>query len=214
MCNICINSITFTSNDIKLLKELHKQISLVAEDKTRNSMATLLSNHGYSDGEISLLVDSRDYFSDCDQTIIQKLNIFFFSCETCTAWDENLTPLYILLKEKYKNKIHIYHQSEEEGLGLYSYSDETGLFYSDRYKADLCINDNYSTEYFHEYTDMINYLEKLFPKASISPFMALNDVEEAIKSVYDDGSDPEFFITLNMFMPYNAEKYRYAKEVA
>lgn len=214
MSNICINSITFTSKNPQLLMDLQKHIQSIANDKARNSIVNLLKSYEYTDAEILIIADRRDYISDCNNTIDQKLNIYMFSCETCTAWDENITPWLSLLKKVYKNQINIYFQSEEDSDSLYTYHDPTGVFYRDRFKADFCINDNYCTEYFHEYHEMIDYLDKYFPDAEVNVFMSLTDVEEAIKDKYEDKGGEDFFISLNMFVPFDMTDYKRYEEVA
>lgn len=201
MCNICVNSLCFVSRDLKKLKELHANIKAVADNKANNTVSKLLEAYCYNHGEISLLTDRRDYFSDVDKNITQKGPVFYFRAETCSAWDENLLSFYTLLREKYENSIYMYHQSEEEGLSLYSVYDPTGIFFHDRYKVDMCLNSEYTTEYFSSYSDVVSMLESYFPALNISVFDSPTDLEERIADSLDGDSDD--FFNLHIFQTYS-----------
>lgn len=203
MCNICVNSLTFLSRNLEKLKELNKIISDVAADKKANSIVALLDKHGYHTKDKMLLCDKRDYISDCDSIITQKLDHYYFQAESCSAWSPNLLPIVTLLKERYSGEIKLIAQSEEEGMGIYHTNDVGSLFYNDKFKVDCCSKENYDTEYFSSWNDMINFLQGLFPKANISFYDTINEIKDAIEDVYDDGSDDSFFFNLNMFTPYD-----------
>jgi len=214
MANICVNSICFVSRDLTCLKELHANIKSVAENKTDNSVIKLLESYCYNHGEAALLCDRRDYFSYVDKSITPKGSVYYFMTETCSAWDENLLGFYTLLREKYNDSIRIYHQSEEEGLSLYSIYDPTGLFFKDRYKVDMCLKGEYITEYFSTYTDVIEMLNSYFPEYNLSVFESPEDVESQLQESLEDEADD--FFNLHVFQPYTKSTYNnnYFKEVA
>ena len=89
MCNYVVNSITFSSRNSKLLRELHKKVLSCYDSalQGKNFVRVLLKSHGYL---LPLGVDSRDHFSACDEFISSKRGVYYFSCETTTAWNENM----------------------------------------------------------------------------------------------------------------------------
>lgn len=206
MCNICINSLTFISRDLNKLKKLNKIVNDVASNKNANSIVALLDKHGYNTKDNMLLCDKRDYISDCDTIITQKLNHYYFQAETCSAWLPNLLPIATLLKERYNGEIKLLAQSEEEGAGIYHTNDIGAIFYKDRFKVDCCTSENYETEYFSNWSDMINFLQELFPKADISYYDSIEELLESIDNNYNDGLDDSFFFNLNVFTPYDGEE--------
>lgn len=214
MCNICVNSLVFTSRDLTKLKDLHNKIKKVSNNKRDNSLARLLLAYSYNQEKIHVLVDKRDYFSDVHNSITQKGSVYYFMAETCSAWEENLLGLHTILKEKYNDAIRMYHQSEEEGLALYSVFDPTGLFFNDRYKVDMCLNNEYTTEYFSSYGEVVEMLQSYFPTLDISVFDAPADVETTIRETLND--DGEDFFNIHVFQPYGRENWcnNYYKEAA
>jgi len=208
--NPCCNSLTFVSRNLKLLKKLNQAMNEVISDPKSNTITNLLAKHNYTYNDITLLVDARDYIDDVDKVLTQKGKCFYFTAETVSSWTPNLLPLVTLLKEKYNSEINLISQSIEPGCGIYHTNDISGIFYPDRFILDFCYNDNYDTEYFEGWNELINYLEKSFPEADISAFDNLNTIIEAIRDKYETEADQEFFININMFTPYDdGESYRY-----
>lgn len=217
MCNICVNSLVFSSKDLDALKELHQQIKNITETESGNSVANLMRAYSYTEHDIALLCDRRDYFSFVDTAIEQKDSVFFFNAETCSAWSENLDCLFTLLKERYNNKIRLYASSEEEGMGIYTIADSTGIFFKDKFKVDACVSGEYFTEYFTHYAHVIKFLQAKFPTLAFSVFDAPEDVEEAINDTLD--LDTEDFFHIHIFEPYSSDagrlgNYYYSKEAA
>ena len=97
MCNYVVNSITFSSRNSILLRELHKKVLSCYDDavKGKNFVRDLLKSHGYL---LPLEVDTRDHFPACNEFITSKREVYFFSCKTTTARNENVLPTIKLLK--------------------------------------------------------------------------------------------------------------------
>lgn len=214
MCNYAVNSITFSSRNSKLLKELHKKVLACydAMSDGKNLVKDLLKAHGYI---VPFRVNSTDHVSACDEFITKKSQVYFFRCETTTAWEDNMAPIIILLSEKYHDEIHISFCSEEPGNDIYLVKDETGVFYPDRFKVDWCLDDNYETEYFTTFLDMYHYLKEYFPKAAFCYHDSIEDIKSAIDQMYGD-TDDEYFVNINVFRDYyNAEaEYIVSREAA
>lgn len=205
MCNWCINSMTLTSHDFSMLQNLHGKILACynAADKNKNLVRDLLAAHGYaSSSMLNQLTDRRDHISHCDKVLFKKDNLFMFSCETTTAWSENMVPISTLLAEQYSNKIKLRFQTEEPGSDVYLVSDETGVYYPDRFKTDYCFKGNYDTQYFQTFTEVVDYLKKSFPKADISCYDSISDIKHEVDKIYKN-IDDEYFLNINKFVDYS-----------
>ena len=209
MCNICINSLVFASRNLVALKKLHKIILNLSGDETTNSVANLLRAHSYTEHDVTLLCDKRDYVSYVEKEISSNGPVFCFGAETCSAWSENLECLHTLLSEKYSNIIRLYAQSEEEGMGIYSVADPAGIFLRDKFKVDTYLNGDYITQYFSSYADVISFLQGKFPKLSFCVFDAPEDVEQVIRDTLD--YDTEDFFNLHVFEEYSEDGTRLSK---
>ena len=128
MCNYAINSITFSSRNCSMLKELHKKV-LACYDAAadgHNLVKDLMKAHGYY---VPMRVNNTDHISACDEFVTKKQGVYYFQCETTTAWNDNMLPIIAMLIEKYHNKVHISFCTEEQGNDLFLVYDETGIFY-------------------------------------------------------------------------------------
>ncbi|MBQ7883916.1 MAG: hypothetical protein IJ320_06135 [Phascolarctobacterium sp.] len=213
MCNYAVNSITFSSRNSKLLRELHKKVLSCYDDavKGKNLVRDLLKSHGYL---LPLGVNNTDHFSHCEEFITSKRGVHYFSCETTTAWSENMLPIINLLKEKYHNEIHLSFCSEDGG-DIFIVKDDTGVFYPDRYKVEWRINGVSESEYFKTYKALFTYLRTSFPKAYFGYFDTLDDIERSIDQIY--GSlDKEYYFYIHRFKEYHNEmaEFMAKKEVA
>ena len=200
MCNYVVNSITFSSRNSKLLRELHKKVLSCYDSAMQgeNFVRDLLKSHGYL---LPLGVDSRDHFSACDEFISSKRGVYYFSCETTTAWSENMIPIINLLKDKYHNDIRLSFCSEDGG-DIFIIKDETGVFYQDHYKVEWCIDGNSESEYFKTYKALFTYLRTTFPKAYFGYYDSLEDIEHSIDEIYGS-SKKEYYFYIHRFKEYN-----------
>lgn len=216
MCNYAVNCLSFYGRDFSMVQDIFNKITSCYNNANgnKNSVRCFFNKYNYGERFINTMTDGRDYFSHCDTTIVKKDNVFMFGCETNTAWSENMEGFFALMLDHYKNKVNLSFISEEPGGDIYVYKDDTGLFYPDRFKADFCVNENYHTEYFSEYSDLIDYLKEHFPKAEISLYDHIKDLKENIDKVYA-GSCDDYFLSINRFKEYTlAEPYMYDPEVA
>ena len=213
--NPCINSLVFISRNPMLLKRLHSAMLQVSNTNSK-SIYELLRKHGYNDKDATLLADKRDYISDVDKVVTAKLDIFYFSAETISAWVPNLLPIVTMLREKYNDSIRLVAQSTEEGNSIYNTNDISGLFFPDKFKVDFCCNGAYETEFFESWSSLIDYLGNHFEKANINPYYTMEEIREAVDEAYDDG-DSEYFFNINVYTPYDNSNFyscEYSLEVA
>jgi len=214
MCNYAVNSITFSSRNSKLIRELHNKVLRCYDSAAqgKNLVKDLMKSHGYL---LPLGVNNRDHFSACDELITNKKGPYYFQCETTTAWNDNMLPIITLLKEKYHNDIHL-SLCTEDGNELLLVKDETGVFYPERFKVEWRIGDNdFEIEYFNTYKEMFEYLRDNFPKAFFSYYDSLEDIKNSIDRMYED-TEKEYCLCIHRFKEYNNEMANFLaqKEVA
>ena len=202
MCNYVVNVITFSSRNSKLLRELHKKVLTCYDDavKGKNFVKDLLKSHSYI---LPLGVDNRDHFSFCDEFVTSKRGVYFFNCETTTAWNENMLPIINLLKDKYHNEIHLSFCSEDGG-DIFIVKDDTGVFFPDRYKVEWCIEGVSESLYFKTYKALFTYLRTTFPKAYFGYYDSLEDIESSIDQIYGS-SNKEYYFYIHRFKEYHSE---------
>ena len=89
MCNYAVNSITFSSHSLLMLKGLHKKVLACYDAMAdgHNLVKDLMKAHGYP---VPFGVNNTDHFSACDEFITNKKGVYYFQCETTSAWDANM----------------------------------------------------------------------------------------------------------------------------
>jgi len=202
MANVCCNALTFTSRDVNAIRDLHKYVLANYKDGENASTRSLMSSFCYSLSDCNRYCDRRDYFDWVDEKMSSKGDVFYFCASTVSAWTPNMEYLEKIIMDKYKNKINLYYQSEEEGLELYVYKDDTGHWYPERFKAYYygCEKDSFS-EYFVSYEELVAFLISTFPKAKgLSVFNSPADNEDIICKAYEEG-DSEFTFGIYCFKP-------------
>lgn len=185
MCNYAVNLITFSSRNLRPLKELHKNVlkCFWSASVGKNLVKDLISAYGYQIG--NGLLNNTDYISACDERIAKLEGVYYFQCETTTAWEDNMLPIIWLLKNEYGNDVRISFSSEEPGNALFFVKDETGVFYPERYKVEWCMDDDgWDEEYFCTFNELVEYLTETFPDADINYYDALSDIEKSIRTAY------------------------------
>ena len=213
MCNWCSNAITFASKDFNALKELHNHIYAIYKSHD-NTVAGLLASYAYTEHDVRLLSNRTDYFDWVDNRVSQKGDVFFFEAFTVSRWTPNMEALDVLIHEKYKGKIKLYYQSEEEGCEIYVYRDETCSWYPERYKCDYSQDEDGDSgcEYFNTYAELVDFVKANFPKAKgVSPFCSLSENERAVCDAYEGEDD--FYFNIYAFRP-DAKGYQAYEEVA
>ncbi len=199
MCNYATTSLTFCSRNVGMLKKLHKKIwncySLVPH---KNLVRDLLNSHDYTTTEQETLTNRTDYISHCDKTVSDRGCVFFFSCELICAWHGNLQAIVSLLSKEYYDEIRLSFCSEEPGAEEYLIHDETGVFYLDRFKVDWCFQNNYEIKYFSTFFQVIDYLHAVFPKANLSYYDSLEEVERQVALAYQE-QDENYFLYIHRF---------------
>lgn len=184
MCNYAVNLITFSSRNGTMLKKLHRNVLKCFRSAGigKNMVKNLIKAYGYITGYGA---NNTDYISDCDELIASKEGVYYFRCETTSAWENNMLPIMCLLKNEYGNEVHLSFMSEEPGNALFLVKDETGVFYPERYKVEWCIGCEWQVEYFCTFKELFDYLKTVFPDAAISYFDSISDIEKSIDIAYD-----------------------------
>lgn len=213
MCNYATNSITFSSRNGKLVRDLHKKVLACYDAGTgKNLVKNLMKAHGYI---VPLRVNNTDYISSCNEFVTHKNGIYYFQCETTSAWEDNMLPIMVLLAEKYDNKVRLSFYSEEPGNDIFLIRDETGIFYPNRYKITWCMDDCYESEYFQDFKELCQYLQQHFSKAVFSIYDSISDIKKSIDLMYAD-SDKEYMLEIYKIQEYynDQEYYVVPKEVS
>lgn len=213
MANMTINTITMSSKNLKLLKKLQGKIMSCYHSSKNNLIRDLLVNHGYEEASVAKVVNKTDHFSDCDTLIIKRDGVYCFSCETTSAWSNNMDPIVDLLHDYYQDSIHISFISEEPGTEHFVVMDESGMFYPERYRVDWCLDGNYETEYFATFKEAVNYLKYHFPKAEFGYYDRIIDIKSSIDDAYST-ADSEYFFNFNKFQEFQYTPNHFIKEVA
>lgn len=207
MCNYAVNSITFSSHSLLMLKGLHKKVLACYDAMAdgHNLVKDLMKAHGYP---VPFGVNNTDHFSACDEFITNKKGVYYFQCETTSAWDANMEPFIKLLRERYSNKVQLSFCSEEQSNDIFLVKDDTGVFYPERFKVDWCIGDNYETQYFNTFSELFDYLKEMFPKAHLSYYDTLEGIKDSIDLAYEN-KDEEYFFYVYRFRDYYNEYENY-----
>ena len=185
MANYCSNNIAFYSKDRAALQDLFAKINDVLDNTNNHSIYQLILKHGYSEEAAKKITDCRDYITYAEDKITDcPCGYSYFKIDTESAWQPNMTTFFYLLQDKYANKISLVYTSEEPGSGVFINTDVDGLFFTDRYRIDYCIEDYYETEYFDTFKEVTDYIREKFPKAKICIFDSPNLIKDKIHEAY------------------------------
>lgn len=198
MANYCSNSIAFYSKDKAVLTELFDKINNILDNTKDRSVYELLLSSGYSSAEADKISDRRDSITYADDKITDSgCGYYYFKADTESAWQPNMTSFFYLLQEKYDNRISLVYATEEPGCGVFINTDVDGLFFSDRYKIDYYIANEYITEYFTDFKDVVCFLNENLPHAKVSLYDSPEEIRHKVRVAYDDGND--FYFNLDRF---------------
>ena len=194
MSNYCSNNIAFYSNDKTLLQNLYDIMLDVFNNSKSRSVYDILLKHGYSTEEAQKISDSRDYLAYMEFELTDKrCGYYAFKAETESAWQPNMTTFFYLLQDKYANKISLVYTSEEPGSGIFINTDVDGLFFNDRYKIDCCLDNNYFTDYFTDFTDVIEFIQEDYPKADVCIYDNPEEIRNKVITAYGSSNEDSFF---------------------
>lgn len=198
MANYCSNSIAFYSKDKAVLAKLFDNINNILDNTKDRSIYELLKSCGYSSEEAVQISDRRDALTYADDNITESpCGYCYFKADTESAWQPNMTSFFRLLQEKFGSKISLVYVSEEPGCGIFINTDVDGLFFSDRYRIDYCVADEYITEYFTDFKDVVCFLRENLPQADVCLYDSPEEIKNKISDVYDD--DNNFYFNLDRF---------------
>ena len=185
MANYCSNNIAFYSSDKTLLQNLHNIMLDVFNNSKCKSVYEILLKHGYSKEEAEKISDRRDYLSYMEFELTDKrCGYYAFKAETESAWQPNMTSFFQLLLDKYDNKISLVYVAEEPGSCIFINTDVDGLFFTDKYRIDYCIEDCYEIEYFDSFKEVTDYINEKFPKAKVCIFDSPDQIKEKMREEY------------------------------
>lgn len=194
MSNYCSNNIAFYSNDKTLLQNLYDIMLDVFNNSKSRSVYDILLKHGYSTEEAQKISDSRDYLAYMEFELTDKrCGYYAFKAETESAWQPNMTTFFYLLQDKYANKISLVYTSEEPGSGVFINTDVDGLFFTDRYKIDCCLDNNYFTDYFTNFNEVIEFIQEDYPKADVCIYDNPEEIRNKVITAYGSSNEDNFF---------------------
>ena len=192
MANYCSNSIVFYSKDrLKLARFLRKVYA--AFDSIGSGFYNLLVLHGYTNRQISGMIDRRDTLTYCDSKLATQGDTYSFKAETETAWVPHMELFYKILRDNYGNLIRMVYQSIETGCGIYINTDKDGKYLPERYMIDCFHDGDYHTEYFETYEEAIDWINKEYPTFSFSRFDDLEEVETRLQQAYSYDTNCFFY---------------------
>lgn len=160
MANYCVNQIYFCSKDRTVLENLFCKMRTCFENIGYGSVYDLFRLHGYTEKELSGIIDRRDDLIGCDGVISSRDGYYYFGIETQTAWQPHMENFYKLIGERYANDIRIIYCSEEAGFDVYVTNDIDGIFFQDRFKLSYGDGRIFETEYFASFGELLDYLKK------------------------------------------------------
>lgn len=185
MANYCSNNIAFYSIDKNLLQNLHDIMLDVFNNSKSRSVYEVLLKHGYSKEEAEKISDSRDYLSYMEFELTDKrCGYYAFKAETESAWQPNMTSFFQLLQDKYHNQISLVYVAEEPGSCIFINTDVDRLFFEDNYRLDYCVNNDYQTEYFAGFSEVIDYINEKLPKAKVCVFDTPKQIKDKVHEAY------------------------------
>ena len=197
MCNVCVNTIYFCSDNKELLQKLFAKVRRCYESIGMKSVYDLFLIHDYEQGEIDGMIDKRDDISACDSVIRHIENYFYFEAETNSAWEPHMGVLKKLLIEKYADKIRMLYCSEEAGCGVFKTNDIDGIFFNDKFRLSYGHDDEHEVEYFESFQRMVQYIRS-YLCSSVSELDDLYSIEQKVIEAHDVDY-PNYYCNINRF---------------
>lgn len=197
MANYCNNTIAIIGYDKEKLEDFRKLMVDAFRDSRNGTVRDFVIKCGYDKEEAIQFTDGRDTFIDIDDEINQKENVYYFYFQTESAWSPNVEVFTKIIREKFDDEFELEHCSEESGMGIYINTDSDGLFFSDRYYLDCCINNEYYTEYYETKEAVLDWIKEKFPTVDVTVNTALHKIEDAVEKCL--GDDEDGYISLHEF---------------
>lgn len=136
MPNWCDTEIIFYSHKINKLRDLHEKMRKIYF--SQSSQENDFINRWMSDYANAFFpeigaekIDCRGSVFYIDEDINRKEIYFYFKINTQTAWSPKMGLWNEIISRSYAGDIFIAYASEEPGMELYCYHDESQLFYQD-----------------------------------------------------------------------------------
>lgn len=197
MCNICVNTIYFCSEDKELLQKLFAKVRRCYESISMKSVNDLFLIHDYEQDNVNGMIDKRDDISACDSVIRHIENYFYFEAETNSAWEPHMDVFKKLLSEKYGDKIRMLYCSEEAGCGLFITNDIDGLFFNEKFRLSYGHDNEHEVEYFESFQKMVQYIRS-YLCINVSEIDDIFIIEQKIIEAYED-DHPNYYCNINRF---------------
>ncbi|MBR2140025.1 MAG: hypothetical protein IJ963_04085 [Phascolarctobacterium sp.] len=193
MANYCSNSIAIFGCDKEKVDELHNLMAKFFQENSNSSIRAFAVVCGYSSDEAFKMADGRDTFADVDNEVSEIERIFYFKFQTESAWNPNVDVFRKIISDKYGEELDMEYCSEEPGMGIFINTDEEGLFFTDRYYLNSCINSEYETEYFESKQELLDWIKSKFPDIKATIKTAWYKIEEEVCDHLDESGD-DFFV--------------------
>ena len=185
MANYCMNDIVLYSKEIEPLTRLHNQLAQLAkEDSYGYPVHRLLSSL-----DASYLVDDLDdlrhYVLDFG-AIEQKDDSYYFHLYTEAAWSPHIEDIDALLTLPEFKSISYVYQAEEPGFEIYINSDSKREFLDNSYLFYYYCGDDDEDAYFSSLSDLVDYVNKHFPNALVTPWDTPKTIENKLNASMED----------------------------
>ncbi len=175
-----------------------KNMKKIKNDWNQNWIANMFLATGY------IYDEKKGCFVDRDIKArggVENLNLNFekdaIEIQYETAWDPIYSSIDKMLEENFEGLYQVT-CSEEPGIGIYINTDVEGLYFSDNYILDYCINEEYNdNRYFVEEKSLVSVFNKAF-NTNFSSYKEIKIKEREIFDKYSENDD-SFFLTVEAF---------------
>ena len=121
---------------------------------------------------------------------MRTASIHFFEIETEEAWERHPEIWESIFSQECFDEVNFVYIAEESGNGLYINTDSEGLFYSDRYYVDVCLeneNRGYESAYFENDEGLFTYLKELAREIGLpDDFQSIEQAQEMFSMRLND----------------------------
>lgn len=116
------------------------------------------------------------------------------------AWSPNIGVWHAILRKHYAySDISFVYKAEEPGCSVYINTDDTGMFFPERYVCDYNIGDELGVLYFEKESDVLEWFNTL-TKIDVANQRVTN-INDIIPAFDDKFDDDEMYLTIGHFRP-------------
>lgn len=108
------------------------------------------------------------------------------------AWVPHVALWSVVCEKIYDNKISFVYKAEEPGDNIYINTDDSGLFFSEKFVCDYCFKEKSDVEYFPDERCFLHWLNKTFD-------VDAGTIDDAETMIIDKLVDDDEYITIGRF---------------